>query len=57
MTTWSRTAVLNLYRALMRKGRHLEFTNKEFYFSRIRREFEQARNLEEESEKLQKLQV
>ena len=42
--------VLSLYRLLLRKGRQLQFTDKEFYFRRIREEFEKNRNLTKASE-------
>lgn len=41
----SRTAVLQLYRDLLRYGRKLEFTDKEFYFLRIRHEFKAKKDL------------
>lgn len=36
---------LSLYRLLLRKGRQLRFTDKQFYFRRIREEFEKNRHL------------
>ncbi|CAC5406781.1 unnamed protein product [Mytilus coruscus] len=38
--------VISLYRKLLRKGRSLQFTDKEYYFQRIRSEFEKNKNLE-----------
>ncbi|KAK2182180.1 hypothetical protein NP493_364g03050 [Ridgeia piscesae] len=55
--TYSRSAVLGLYHALLRRGRQLEFTDKDFYFRRIRREFETKRNIETDSEKQHCLEV
>ena len=55
--TYSRSAVLGLYRALLRHGRQLELTDKDFYFRRIRREFETKRNIETDSEKQHCLEV
>ncbi|KAI0219892.1 hypothetical protein LSAT2_028593 [Lamellibrachia satsuma] len=49
---YSRSAVLGLYRALLRNGRRLELTDRDFYFRRIRQEFETKRNIETDSEKL-----
>ena len=57
MTTWSRTAVLNLYRSMLRKGRSLELTNRDYYFNRIKKEFNAAKNIEDDSEKLHRLKV
>lgn len=37
--------VLSLYRQMLRKGRQLQYTDKEFYFRRIRNEVEKARDL------------
>lgn len=41
---------LSLYRLLLRKGRQLRFTDKEFYFNRIRAEFEKNRTITNVSE-------
>lgn len=40
-----RSAVLQLYRDLLRYGRKLEFTDKEYYFLRIRHEFQSKKEL------------
>lgn len=40
MSATSRRAVLQLYRDLLRYGRKLEFTDKEYYFLRIRHKFQ-----------------
>lgn len=45
MSLPTRTAVLQLYRDLLRYGRKLEFTDKEFYFLRIRAEFQANKEL------------
>lgn len=42
--------VLSLYRTLIRRGYNLRLTDKNFYFTRIRREFEKNRNLTSETE-------
>lgn len=41
----SRSAVLQLYRDLLRYGRKLEFSDKEYYFLRIRHEFQSKKYL------------
>jgi hypothetical protein len=38
--------VLRLYRDLLRYGRQLQFTDKDYFASRIRKEFKQAKNIE-----------
>ncbi|XP_070612197.1 mitochondrial ribosome and complex I assembly factor AltMIEF1 [Erythrolamprus reginae] len=45
MATWSREAVLNLYRALLRQGRGLRYTDRDFYLSTIRKEFRKNQHL------------
>lgn len=47
MAPWSREAVLRLYRALLRRGRELRYTDRDFYFASIRREFRKNQNLED----------
>ena len=54
---WSRSAVLSLYRSLLRKGRQLTLTDKEFYYLRIRKEFETNRNLEKIEDKQRYFEV
>ncbi|XP_062058805.1 mitochondrial ribosome and complex I assembly factor AltMIEF1 [Lepus europaeus] len=39
MAPWSRKAVLSLYRALLRRGRELRYTDRDFYLAAVRREF------------------
>lgn len=46
MAPWSREAVLRLYRALLRQGRELRYTDRDFYFASIRREFRKNQKLE-----------
>ncbi|KAM9173098.1 mitochondrial ribosome and complex I assembly factor AltMIEF1 isoform 1-T2 [Pangshura tecta] len=46
MAAWSREAVLNLYRALLRQGRGLRYTDRDFYLASIRREFRKNKQLE-----------
>ena len=41
---------LGLYRELLRYGQNLKFTDKKYYFSKIRSEFEKNRNLANEKE-------
>ncbi|XP_075409715.1 mitochondrial ribosome and complex I assembly factor AltMIEF1 [Tenrec ecaudatus] len=45
MATWSREAVLSLYRALLRQGRELRYTDRDFYLASIRREFRKNQQL------------
>lgn len=42
----TRSAVLQLYRDLLRYGRKLEFTDKEYYFLRIRHEFQSKKHFQ-----------
>ena len=53
----SRSTVLALYRTLLRKGRRLELTDKDFYLRRIRHEFEMKRGIESEAERLHCIEV
>jgi hypothetical protein len=41
---------LTLYRQLMRYGHNLKYTDKSFYFAKIRKEFEKSKNLSTEEE-------
>ncbi|KAM7336002.1 MIEF1 upstream open reading frame protein-like [Alexandromys fortis] len=57
MAPWSREAVLSLYRALLRQGRELHYTDRNFYFASIRREFrkkQKLENLEAQEKQLEK---
>ncbi|KAK2121069.1 mief1 upstream protein [Saguinus oedipus] len=47
MAPWSQEAVLSLYRALLRQGRQLRYTDRDFYFASIRREFRKNQKLED----------
>ena len=40
-------AASHLYRKLLRYGRQLQYTDKEYYFNRIRQEFQENRHLTE----------
>ncbi|XP_075284790.1 mitochondrial ribosome and complex I assembly factor AltMIEF1 [Opisthocomus hoazin] len=46
MAAWSREAVLTLYRALLRQGRQLRYTDRDFYLASVRREFRRNRGLQ-----------
>ncbi|XP_072561036.1 mitochondrial ribosome and complex I assembly factor AltMIEF1-like [Paramormyrops kingsleyae] len=45
MGGWSRTAVLELYRALLRAGRHLQYTDRNYYQRAVSREFRRCQAL------------
>ena len=47
MASWSREAVLSLYRTLLRQGRQLRYTDRDFYLASIRREFRKNQKLED----------
>jgi hypothetical protein len=49
---WSRSAVLNLYRAALKNGRNLKFTDKQFYENRIREEFQKNCSVDSDQEKV-----
>eukprot|EP00058_Branchiostoma_floridae_P025591 XP_002611081.1 hypothetical protein BRAFLDRAFT_206018 [Branchiostoma floridae] len=36
---WSRSAVLSLYKKLLRQGRYLQYTDQDFYRASIQQEF------------------
>ncbi|KAM4671012.1 mitochondrial ribosome and complex I assembly factor AltMIEF1 [Amazona ochrocephala] len=60
MAAWSRQAVLALYRALLRQGRGLRYTDRDFYLAFIRREFRKnqgLQRLEDKERQLEKGQV
>lgn len=46
----SRAAVKQLYRSLLRYGDSLQLTDRQFYYSRLRQEFEMAKELDAESQ-------
>ncbi len=54
---WSRGSVLRLYKDLLRYGEHLQYTDKEFYFRRIRKEFKLHRGIDNVEKKNFQLQV
>ncbi|XP_053193963.1 MIEF1 upstream open reading frame protein-like [Scomber japonicus] len=45
MGGWSRSAVLELYRALLRAGRHLQYTDRNYYRHAVAREFRRCQAL------------
>ena len=49
--------MLGLYRSLLRKGRQLTLTDKEFYYRRIQQEFKQNQHLESLEEKSRQFEV
>ncbi|XP_077308455.1 mitochondrial ribosome and complex I assembly factor AltMIEF1 [Lithobates pipiens] len=57
MAGWSREAVLKLYRALLREGRKLQLTDRDYYSFYIRQEFRKNQilsNLEDREKQLAK---
>lgn len=56
MAAWSRTAVLTLYRALLRAGRQLQYTDRDFYFASVRREFRRNQGITQPDEKTRQLE-
>jgi hypothetical protein len=46
MTVPTGRQVLQLYRDLLRYGQQLQFTDKDYFARRIRKEFKQAKNIE-----------
>ncbi|KAJ7330068.1 hypothetical protein JRQ81_016242 [Phrynocephalus forsythii] len=56
MATWSREAVLTLYRTLLRQGRGLHYTDREFYFNFIRQEFRKNQHLKCREDKERQLE-
>jgi hypothetical protein len=46
MSIPTRRQVLQLYRDLLRYGRQLQFTDRNYFSRRIRHEFKQAKNVE-----------
>ncbi|XP_041033721.1 MIEF1 upstream open reading frame protein-like [Carcharodon carcharias] len=56
MAAWSRVAVLNLYRALLREGRNLQYTDRDYYYRIIKREFRKNQQLAKEEEKVKQLE-
>lgn len=56
MAAWSREAVLTLYRALLRQGRGLRYTDQDFYLTFIRREFRKNQGLQQLEDKERQLE-
>ncbi|XP_062989620.1 mitochondrial ribosome and complex I assembly factor AltMIEF1 [Elgaria multicarinata webbii] len=56
MAAWTRVAVLNLYRTLLRQGRGLRYTDRDFYFNTIRQEFRKNQQLEKIEDKERQLE-
>ncbi|XP_063282467.1 mitochondrial ribosome and complex I assembly factor AltMIEF1 [Pelobates fuscus] len=56
MAAWSREAVLTLYRALMRHGQQLQYTDRDFYAAYIRREFRNQQRLSKLEDKERQLE-
>ncbi|XP_062872978.1 mitochondrial ribosome and complex I assembly factor AltMIEF1-like [Trichomycterus rosablanca] len=56
MGSWSRGAVLQLYRALLRSGRNLQYTDRNYYRRVIAREFRRHQALTEPQEKEEALE-
>ncbi|NXV76065.1 MIDUO protein, partial [Atlantisia rogersi] len=56
MAAWSREAVLTLYRALLRQGRGLRYTDRDFYLASIRREFRKNQGLQQLEDKEKQLE-
>ncbi|XP_051573709.1 MIEF1 upstream open reading frame protein-like [Myxocyprinus asiaticus] len=57
MGVWSRSAVLQLYRALLRAGRHLQYTDRDYYRRAVTREFRRCQTfnaLEEREDALKR---
>lgn len=51
MGGWSRSAVLELYRALLRAGRHLQYTDRNYYRKAVAREFRRCQDLTVQEDK------
>ncbi|KAJ8363236.1 hypothetical protein SKAU_G00120670 [Synaphobranchus kaupii] len=51
MGGWSKGAVLQLYRALLRAGRHLQYTDRNYYRRAVTREFRRCQSLNAPQEK------
>lgn len=56
MGSWSHCAVLELYRALLRAGRHLQYTDRNYYRWAVAREFRRCQALTVTEEKEAALQ-
>ncbi|XP_056096830.1 mitochondrial ribosome and complex I assembly factor AltMIEF1-like [Siphateles boraxobius] len=51
MGGWSRSAVLQLYRALLRAGQHLQYTDRDYYRRAVTREFRRCQTLSAPAER------
>lgn len=51
MGGWSRSAVLQLYRALLRAGQHLQYTDRDYYRRAVIREFRRCQTLSAPAER------
>ncbi|KAF4115624.1 hypothetical protein G5714_003113 [Onychostoma macrolepis] len=51
MGGWSRSAVLQLYRALLRAGQHLQYTDRDYYRRTVTREFRRCQTLSAPAER------
>ncbi|NXI67261.1 MIDUO protein, partial [Anseranas semipalmata] len=56
MAAWSREAVLSLYRALLRRGQRLRYTDRDFYLASVRREFRRNQGLQRLEDKERQLE-
>ncbi|NXX12788.1 MIDUO protein, partial [Podargus strigoides] len=56
VAAWSREAILTLYRALLRQGRGLRYTDRDFYLAFICHEFRKNRGLEQLEDKERQLE-
>ncbi|XP_064419240.1 mitochondrial ribosome and complex I assembly factor AltMIEF1-like [Latimeria chalumnae] len=56
MAGWSRTAVLNLYRALLREGRRLRYTDRDYYYNYVKREFRKNQGLSQPEDREKQLE-
>ncbi|XP_035194780.1 MIEF1 upstream open reading frame protein-like [Oxyura jamaicensis] len=56
MAAWSREAVLSLYRALLRRGRALRYTDRDFYRAAVRSEFRRHRGLQRPEDRERQLE-
>jgi len=54
---YSRSAVLGLYKSMLRYGKTITLTDKEFYLRVVRQEFKKHCNAEKPEERLRLIQV
>ena len=57
MSTWSRAATLSMYRTMLRKSKSLEYTDKDFYTKKIKKEFRKNKEVANTAEKARLFQV